>query len=126
MYAPQTTRHSTIDGRFKSYIFPPILWLRTDSLPLIGAHFGSTFPHLLLFTYPDLVPEGRTQIYKPKIFGFRVNERSVVGPKLQWLRQRPENDYEDYGMEYEDEELGERYQRGRDEESSLAGKVCTV
>ncbi|KAJ2959844.1 hypothetical protein NQZ79_g4734 [Umbelopsis isabellina] len=92
----------------------------------ICAHFGSTFPHLLLFTYPDLVPEGRTQIYKPKIFGFRVNERSVVGPKLQWLRQRPENDYDDFGMEYEDDEVDERYQKGRDEESSLAGKLDAV
>ncbi|KAM3589115.1 casein kinase 2 regulatory subunit [Umbelopsis sp. WA50703] len=102
VYAPQTTRHSTIDG----------------------AHFGSTFPHLLLFTYPDLIPEGRTQIYKPKIFGFRVNEWSVVGPKLQWLRMRPD-DYEDFGMEFEDEG-DESYQKSRDEESNLAGKLDAV
>ncbi|GAB5587507.1 casein kinase 2 regulatory subunit [Umbelopsis nana] len=99
VYSPQTTRHSTIDG----------------------AHFGSTFPHLLLFTYPDLVPDGRTQIYKPKIFGFRVNERSIVGPQLQWLRLRPEG--EEVQAEEEDDTS---YNRSRDEESSLAGKLDAV
>ncbi|KAI8918684.1 casein kinase II, regulatory subunit [Powellomyces hirtus] len=26
------------------------------------------------------------RIYQPRIFGFRVNERSVVGPRMAWLR----------------------------------------
>ncbi|KAI8580372.1 hypothetical protein K450DRAFT_238192 [Umbelopsis ramanniana AG] len=109
VYSPQTTRHSTIDG----------------------AHFGSTFPHLLLFTYPDLAPDGRTQIYKPKIFGFRVNERSVVGPRLPWLRLRPDDhtSTEELSMEFDGGGGGgsdPRYQKGRDDESSLAGKLDAV
>ncbi|CAO3662769.1 unnamed protein product [Umbelopsis vinacea] len=104
VYSPQTTRHSTIDG----------------------AHFGSTFPHLLLFTYPDLLPDGRTQIYKPKIFGFRVHERSVVGPQLQWLRARPNNEEvtSEFDMEYDGNDP--KYHKNRDEESSLAGKLDAV
>jgi hypothetical protein len=35
---------------------------------------------------------------------------------------RPD-DYEDFGMEFEDEG-DESYQKSRDEESNLAGKVC--
>lgn len=101
-----------------TFSFPLFLSLFLPCLLTLGAHFGSTFPHLLLFTYPDLVPDGRTQIYKPKIFGFRVNERSIVGPQLQWLRLRPEGEEV---QAKEDDDTS--YNRSRDEESSLAGKV---
>jgi len=31
------------------------------------------------------------QIYEPRVYGFRVSERSRVGPRMQWLRMKPEN-----------------------------------
>jgi casein kinase II subunit beta len=35
------------------------------------------------------------KIYEPRIFGFRVNERSRSGPKMQWLRMRYTEDDDD-------------------------------
>ncbi|CAG8515600.1 5824_t:CDS:2 [Acaulospora morrowiae] len=54
-----------------------------------GAFFGTTFPHLLFQQYPGLLPNTPAKVYEPKIFGFRVNERSRSGPRMQWLRMRP-------------------------------------
>ncbi|KAF7724116.1 casein kinase 2 regulatory subunit [Apophysomyces ossiformis] len=54
-----------------------------------GAHFGTTYPQLLFQTYSKLMPVPRGHVYQPRIFGFRVNERSRVGPRMQWLRMRP-------------------------------------
>ncbi|OZJ05959.1 hypothetical protein BZG36_01185 [Bifiguratus adelaidae] len=51
-----------------------------------GAHFGTTFPHLLFHTFPYLSPPPTEYVYQPKIFGFRVNERSRAGPRMTWLR----------------------------------------
>lgn len=33
-------------------------------------------------------PAGR--VYTPKIYGFRVSERARCGPRMRWLRMRPE------------------------------------
>lgn len=41
-----------------------------------GAAFGTTFPHLFLLTFHNLVPEGLSpdSKYIPKVFGFRVHK----------------------------------------------------
>lgn len=31
------------------------------------------------------------KVYVPKIYGFRVSERAKCGPRMQWMRLRPEN-----------------------------------
>lgn len=31
------------------------------------------------------------RVYTPKIYGFRVSERAKSGPRMRWLRLRPEN-----------------------------------
>jgi casein kinase II subunit beta len=71
----------------------------------LGAHFGSTYCHLLFLSYPELVPRPNSHRYQPSIFGFKVNSRSQTGPKNQWLRQRPlayiDDEYEE-SMEEED------------------------
>ncbi|KAI8074089.1 casein kinase II, regulatory subunit [Gongronella butleri] len=54
-----------------------------------GAHFGSTYAHLLFETFPGLLPMARPHIYQPKIFGFHVSSLAPTGPSMQWLRQRP-------------------------------------
>lgn len=56
----------------------------------IGAHFGTTFPHLFTQTYSEHMPKiPRHEIYVPKIYGFRVSELSATGPRMQWLRTLP-------------------------------------
>lgn len=34
------------------------------------------------------------KVYTPKIYGFRVSERAKSGPRMRWLRLRPENSAE--------------------------------
>ncbi|ORY37795.1 hypothetical protein BCR33DRAFT_721288 [Rhizoclosmatium globosum] len=82
-----------------------------------GAFFGTTFPHLLYNTYPQLIPPVLTpsrnsasspqqqqvtdpdepqpnqlsrlpnyRVYVPRIFGFKVSEKAVTGPRMGWLR----------------------------------------
>ncbi|KAA0150663.1 hypothetical protein FNF29_03128 [Cafeteria roenbergensis] len=50
VYYPKSRRHGKIDG----------------------AYFGTTFPHLFLLTFPQLVPPSPTDVYAPRIFGFRL------------------------------------------------------
>ena len=38
-----------------------------------GAYFGTTFPHLLLMTYPGLRPPRQQETYVPRVFGFRLH-----------------------------------------------------
>ncbi|GAB5368964.1 hypothetical protein AAMO2058_001364500 [Amorphochlora amoebiformis] len=39
-----------------------------------GAFFGTTFPSLFFLTFPELMPQGKTTKYTPKIFGFKVHK----------------------------------------------------
>lgn len=51
IYYPRLRRHGNIDG----------------------AYFGTTFPHLLLQTYPELQPLPSEAKYQPKIYGFNIH-----------------------------------------------------
>eukprot|EP01071_Lankesteria_metandrocarpae_P014174 Lankesteria_metandrocarpae@DN8176_c0_g1_i1.p1 len=49
-----------------------------------GAYFGSSFPHIFLQSFPNLVPIDAPASYVPKIFGFRVRgKKSIVQVKLE-------------------------------------------
>jgi casein kinase II subunit beta len=37
-----------------------------------GAYFGCSFPHILLQTYPDIVPKEAPVVFVPRIFGFKI------------------------------------------------------
>lgn len=62
-------------------------------------------------------PAGR--VYYPKIYGFRVNEQAKSGPRMLWMRLRPQNPeeldqvdwrgrfYDDEDDEYDPEETAE-------------------
>ncbi|RCH88396.1 casein kinase 2 regulatory subunit, partial [Rhizopus azygosporus] len=79
---------------------PPTSILQT----IDGAHFGTTFPHLLFETYPDLLPKIKPYIYQPRIFGFRVHESSRSGPQMQWLRMRSQ-EFVEFDEESDEDEL---------------------
>ncbi|KAJ1946376.1 casein kinase 2 regulatory subunit [Linderina pennispora] len=82
IYNPPSTRYSKIDG----------------------AYFGTTFAHLFFQAFPTFIPENPTPIYTPQIYGFAINERSKSGPRMQWLRMRPENIDEELDEDIDDEE----------------------
>ena len=42
-----------------------------------GAYFGTTFPHLLLMTYPSLRPPPATDTYVPRVFGFKLHPSAL-------------------------------------------------
>ncbi|KNZ81486.1 putative casein kinase II subunit beta-2 [Termitomyces sp. J132] len=58
-----------------------------------GAFFGTTFAHLFFQSYRELAP---APFWKPQssgsslIYGFKVSERAKSGPRMHWLRLRPE------------------------------------
>eukprot|EP00635_Sarcinochrysidales_sp_CCMP3193_P003225 CAMPEP_0118907866 /NCGR_PEP_ID=MMETSP1166-20130328/11129_1 /TAXON_ID=1104430 /ORGANISM="Chrysoreinhardia sp, Strain CCMP3193" /LENGTH=279 /DNA_ID=CAMNT_0006847243 /DNA_START=19 /DNA_END=855 /DNA_ORIENTATION=+ len=54
IYTPRSSRSASIDG----------------------AYFGTTFPHLYLLTFPELVPRHALQEYVPRVFGFRISQGS--------------------------------------------------
>jgi casein kinase II subunit beta len=51
LYAPPAVRHTSLDGAF----------------------FGTTFPHLLFQTFPELLPTPPVRNYTPRLFGFRLH-----------------------------------------------------
>jgi len=59
IYYPKLQRHANIDG----------------------AYFGTTFPHLLLQTYPEFVPTKPAFAYVPRIFGFKIHKSSTNYPR---------------------------------------------
>ena len=46
-----------------------------------GAFFGTTFPHLYLQTYSELLPTPRTTTYVPRVFGFKVHKVNIPRPR---------------------------------------------
>lgn len=68
----------------KNVYYPPPIRSRSHSIDDIGcasvdgASFGTTFPHLFLMTYHNLVPEPLPldSAYIPRVFGFRVHQSS--------------------------------------------------
>ena len=101
VYVPPNSRFQTVDGAFFGRTF--------------GALFLLTFPEYdltkrgvdVLSSTTSRIPEderlvngiysrniapslGSSRTYRPKIYGFRVSERARSGPRMQWLRDRPD------------------------------------
>lgn len=92
-----------------SMVKKQILWvmviefLKLILFMVLGAHFGSTFPHLFLHTFPDIVKKIEPVTYTAKLFGFRIHHSSLPGPRIQWLRMKQPK-IKDDDAEMEDEE----------------------
>jgi hypothetical protein len=65
---------------------PPIRSRAGTASGVDGASFGTTFPHLFLMTFANLVPDPlpAESSYIPRVFGFRVHKsaRSAVNGRL--------------------------------------------
>jgi len=69
---------SDLPGQATVKIFCPkcedIYYPRIDyQCSIDGAFFGSTFPHLLLMTYPMYRPPRSADAYTPRVFGFKLH-----------------------------------------------------
>lgn len=77
----ETLHHAAAISAAASHAFPELsVIIRLQTLALCqqsnvdGSYFGTTFPHLLLMTYPALRPPKVQEAYVPRVFGFRLHQ----------------------------------------------------
>lgn len=65
-------------------------------------------------------------VYVPRIYGFKVSERAKSGPRMQWLRLRPESpaeldqvDWRGHWLDDEDDDYGEDEEELEDEDKQM-------
>ncbi|TPX61225.1 hypothetical protein PhCBS80983_g01302 [Powellomyces hirtus] len=56
-------------------------------LAIDGAHFGTTFPHLFLLAYPNMIPTKSAKRYTPKIFGFKIHQNAKEQRRQDEIRE---------------------------------------
>ena len=86
----------------------------TKQAGLDGAYFGTTFAHMFLLSFPELIPRKKRReiTYIPRIYGFKINKESVYHTLRQELEE--EDDEEDEEDEDDDEESGSGEHEGKD------------
>ncbi|KAF9075718.1 casein kinase II regulatory subunit-domain-containing protein [Rhodocollybia butyracea] len=135
IYVPPSSRFQGVDGAFFGTTFahlffqtyrelsPAPFWKATSSSSHASPR-SSTGSVSQNATFVNPNPHGGQKraagyVYVPRIYGFKVSERAKCGPRMQWLRLRPESseeldmvdwrgrwldDDEDYDDEEEEEE----------------------
>ncbi len=111
VYVPPNSRFQTVDGAFFGRTFGALFLLTFPEYDLTkhGAEIlsasnsmvqGNNSSRLSLdenvmtngMYVRNIAPSlGRSKIYEPKIYGFRVSEIARSGPRMQWLRDKPED-----------------------------------
>ncbi|CAR29492.1 hypothetical protein ZYGR_0AD01740 [Zygosaccharomyces rouxii] len=91
LYLPQSSRHLCMEG----------------------AYWGTSFPGVFLKHFEELeeyVERKNKEIFELKVFGFRINDAAISGPRMKWLRQYPStpDEWEEFSKcEFEIPELPE-------------------
>lgn len=72
---------SDLPRNYTAHIFCPkcrdIFTPRSSrSASIDGAYFGTSFPHLFLMTFSELIPQQNTQSFVPRLFGFQISKSS--------------------------------------------------
>lgn len=100
VYVPPNSRFQTVDGAYFGRTFGSLFLLTFPEYDLSkrGAEFLSNSrigegADVVNGVYArNIAPGlGRARTYHPKIYGFRVSELSRTGPRMQWLRARPDD-----------------------------------
>jgi casein kinase II subunit beta len=118
VYTPPNSRFQSVDGAFFGTTFPSLFFMTFTELDIGGglrANASATIDALAQIhsqtadgktrnTTPanvtsingvaphNLAPGlGTGSIYEPRIYGFRVSERARSGPRMKWLRMRPQD-----------------------------------
>jgi hypothetical protein len=55
------------------------------ALAVDGSYFGTTFPHLFFLTYRELEPPPSTLLYVPRVFGYKIHNKSENRRRLAIL-----------------------------------------
>lgn len=109
VYVPPNSRFQTVDGAFFGrtfgalflFTFPDYDVTKKASEALSGglhngrsqtANEGDEKEKINGMNAANLAPGlGKGNMYEPKIYGFKVSERARSGPRMTWLRDRPEH-----------------------------------
>ncbi|KFY93903.1 hypothetical protein V498_04184, partial [Pseudogymnoascus sp. VKM F-4517 (FW-2822)] len=102
VYVPPNSRFQTVDGAFFGRTFGSLFLMTfpdydlskkaTEVLSSSRASDGEEKPMVNGMLAHNLGPGlGKGKVYEPRIYGFRVSERARSGPRMQWLRSRPDN-----------------------------------
>jgi casein kinase II subunit beta len=117
VYTPPNSRFQTVDGAFFGTTFPSLFFMTFTDLDIDGGlrNASTTVDALAQIqaqnsegksrnTTPSNVTSingvaphnlapglGTGSIYEPRIYGFRVSERARSGPRMKWLRMRPQD-----------------------------------
>jgi casein kinase II subunit beta len=123
VYVPPNSRFQTVDGAFFGRTFGALFLLTFPDYDLsrsgaeTAANLGRSADELGMVNgmyARNIAPGlGRGKIYEPKIYGFRVSEVARSGPRMQWLREKPDdvtlldearNFAEEHGAESDDDD----------------------
>lgn len=108
IYTPPNSRFQNIDGAFFGTTFGSLFLMTYPDLqfkaplnvapnslelsPYIPSSASDQPAEIHGIALQNFAPGlGDGNIYEPKIYGFRVSERSRTGPRMQWLRSKPED-----------------------------------
>ncbi|KAH9884060.1 casein kinase II regulatory subunit-domain-containing protein [Xylariomycetidae sp. FL2044] len=100
VYVPPNSRFQTVDGAFFGRTFGALFLLtfpeydltKRGADVLAGARIADNDKEILNGMYVcNIAPGlGTNKIYEPRIYGFRVSEVARSGPRMQWLRDKPD------------------------------------
>ncbi|KAI1638265.1 casein kinase II regulatory subunit-domain-containing protein [Biscogniauxia mediterranea] len=101
VYVPPNSRFQTVDGAFFGRTFGALFLLtfpeydltKRGADVLAGARISEDDKEMLNGMYTcNIAPGlGSNKIYEPRIYGFRVSELARSGPRMQWLRDKPDD-----------------------------------
>ncbi|KAI9644519.1 casein kinase 2 regulatory subunit [Ciborinia camelliae] len=107
VYVPPNSRFQTVDGAYFGRTFGALFLLTfpdydisKKGLEALSGHGARGLPHvndeekekINGMNASNLAPGlGKGKVYEPKIYGFKVSERARSGPRMAWLRKRPDD-----------------------------------
>ncbi|KAH8666457.1 casein kinase II, beta subunit [Xylariales sp. PMI_506] len=101
VYVPPNSRYQTVDGAFFGRTFGALFLLTFPEYDLTkrgadllaSSRITDDDKNILNGVYVcNIAPGiGASRIYQPRIYGFRVSEVARSGPRMQWLRDKPDD-----------------------------------
>jgi len=101
IYNPPNSRFHNVDGAYFGTTFGSLFFMTFPELQITSsaADLNSSSPARSApppefngTSIANFAPGlGRGKIYEPKIYGFKVSERAKTGPRMKWLRMKPED-----------------------------------
>jgi len=136
IYNPPNSRFHTVDGAYFGTTFGSLFFMTYPELQLTSsaadlnaasANRLSNPPEVNGTNVSNYAPGlGKGKIYEPRIYGFRVAERARTGPRMKWLRQKPDDIRDlDESRSYYAEEADEDRDDGADDEEGTIGGDST-